>query len=260
MKKVFIAFILILFGTCLFAQGEANHWFFGENIKLSFTTHDGEPVELDNEDTGFFDFSRGAATISDKDGNLLFFTNGDTVWNRNYEIMKNGLDTSKGDYSRQIIILKKPGSENLYYIFCSRHNLTGPPPEPDLLDSLLYHIVDISENKGLGKVVKWNGLLSIGISSYSLGATQHSNLKDFWIICHDEQTNVFKTFILDKSGLYKNPIISYCTIEFPQSSRIQNFLNISPSGSKLISKWHYSYEYPSGNGIKTLIYDFDKEN
>jgi hypothetical protein len=63
----------------------------------------------------------GCSSISDKNGALLFYTNGQTVWNKNHEIMDNGSNLSGDPNNTQSsIIIPKPNDENTYYIFGTR--------------------------------------------------------------------------------------------------------------------------------------------
>ncbi|MFC2111535.1 hypothetical protein ACFLQ5_03700 [Bacteroidota bacterium] len=56
------------------------------------------------------------ASICDSSGNLLFYTDGTKVWNKNHIIMPYG-DSLKGNQSSaQVIIVKKPEFDSLYYI------------------------------------------------------------------------------------------------------------------------------------------------
>jgi len=68
----------------MYSQKEANIWYFGENAGLDFNS--GVPVALLD---GQLNTREGCATISDKNGNLLFYTDGITVWNRSHKIMQN---------------------------------------------------------------------------------------------------------------------------------------------------------------------------
>jgi hypothetical protein len=57
-------------------QSETNIWYFGEKAGLDFNS--GAPVPLLNSSMGA---SEGCASICDKEGNLLFYTNGVAIWN-----------------------------------------------------------------------------------------------------------------------------------------------------------------------------------
>ena len=73
MKKVIIAFFL-LSSIITTAQKEANIWYFGRNAGIDFSA--GNPTALTNGQLNTFE---GCSTISDKDGNLLFYSDGSTV-------------------------------------------------------------------------------------------------------------------------------------------------------------------------------------
>ena len=87
MKKNVILIIILIFSFSLKvkSQKEVNIWYFGEYAGIDFNS--GSPVALTNSAMSQYE---GCATISDANGNLLFYTNGMTVWNRNHEVMENG--------------------------------------------------------------------------------------------------------------------------------------------------------------------------
>lgn len=70
-----------------YGQGEANNWYFGQNAGLSFNTT--PPTALID---GQIDTLEGCTTISDATGQLLFYTDGITVWDRFHNVMQNGTD------------------------------------------------------------------------------------------------------------------------------------------------------------------------
>jgi hypothetical protein len=93
------------------AQGEANIWYFGQNAGLDFNS--GNPVALTN---GQLVSEEGTSVLSTASGQLLFYTNGVTVYNKNHQIMQNGSGLF-GDSSatQSSLIVQKPNSSNLYY-------------------------------------------------------------------------------------------------------------------------------------------------
>src|SRR5690606_37559289 len=92
---------------------EHNIWYFGTYAGLDFNS--GVPVALTD---GQLNTMEGSASIADSNGNLLFYTNGVSVWNKNHEIMENGTGLM-GDSSsiQSALIVLKPGSNTIYYIF-----------------------------------------------------------------------------------------------------------------------------------------------
>ena len=89
---------------CL-GQNQANLWYFGNGVGLDFNGECGPTVLTDGKINGF----EGCVTISDPvTGQLLFYTNSDSVWNRNHRSMPAGQFVSNGKTITQVIILQKP--------------------------------------------------------------------------------------------------------------------------------------------------------
>src|SRR5687768_13934197 len=108
-----LLFLLILTGYQSQAQRETDHWFFGKNVGLKF---DGPNYTL--LPNSKINTPEGCSTISDSLGNLLFYTDGIKVWNKQHQQMPDGFGL-KGDpsSSQSALIIKKPGNNPIYYIF-----------------------------------------------------------------------------------------------------------------------------------------------
>jgi hypothetical protein len=86
MNSAILRYFLILFLSInLYSQKESNIWYFGEFAGLDFSN--GAPLALTD---GQIDTAEGCATISDANGQLLFYTDGKKVWNKNHQVMPNG--------------------------------------------------------------------------------------------------------------------------------------------------------------------------
>ena len=72
-----IIFLLLSIITLGQIPGPSTNWYFGSNAGITFNS--GSPVALTN---GVLITVEGVATISDNSGNLLFYTDGLTVYNR----------------------------------------------------------------------------------------------------------------------------------------------------------------------------------
>jgi hypothetical protein len=121
-NTVFLLVILLLcFSKIAFSQKEGNIWYFGGKAGISFNS--GSPVALTN--SAMFQYD-GCATISDSNGNLLFYSNGVDVWNKNHTIMDNGNGLLGGYASTQsCVAVKKPKSDSIYYLF-TVDDVAGP--------------------------------------------------------------------------------------------------------------------------------------
>ena len=93
MKKIIIIPFLF-FTNFVFSQQEASNWYFGYGAGIKFNTN-GTITSLTN---GQLNTLEGCASLSDSNGNLMFYTDGTTVYNKNHQIMLNGTGL-KGHYS-----------------------------------------------------------------------------------------------------------------------------------------------------------------
>jgi hypothetical protein len=56
----------------------------------------------------------GSASISDTNGQLLFYTDGATVWNRNHDTLQNGFGLlGEASSTQAALIIPKPGTSNI---------------------------------------------------------------------------------------------------------------------------------------------------
>ncbi|MDZ7848684.1 MAG: hypothetical protein U5L96_19195 [Owenweeksia sp.] len=121
--------LLILFGLLLTgllaAQHQADHWYFGQYAAMAF--NNGQPAAL--SDSKMY-APEGCATISHpKTGQLLFYTSGEKVWNRQHEVMPNGTGLHGFISSIQsAVIVPAPCDSNQYYIF------TADGATPDIIN------------------------------------------------------------------------------------------------------------------------------
>ncbi|WP_298395211.1 T9SS type B sorting domain-containing protein [Flavobacterium sp.] len=243
MKRIIINTIVLFYSLLAFPQGEANNWYFGYGAGITFNS--GSPVAVTDGQLYTFE---GCTTISDAAGQLLFYTDGITVYNRNHLMMLNG-DNLNGDpsSSQSATIVPKPGSNTLFYVFT-----VDAEARPN---GLQYSIVDISLDGGLGGVTAQKNILIYTPSCEKIGVVKHANNTDFWIVSHGWNNNSFYAHLLTASGLSTTPTTS--TIGAIYEPNIlgevwssTGYLRISPDGSKLVSCSSWS------NGT-TQLFDFN---
>ncbi|UOQ51076.1 gliding motility-associated C-terminal domain-containing protein [Hymenobacter cellulosivorans] len=141
------------------------------------------------------------ATVSDGAGALLFYTNSVNVWNRNHQIMTNGLLIGGNESASQgALIVKNPANAAQYYVFV----VDGC--ENQLRDGLKYSVVDMSQNNGLGAVTARGVQLSTISMTERVTAVPHANGRDTWIITHGWQSSTFYSYLLSPAGIATTPI------------------------------------------------------
>ncbi|MFV0571692.1 MAG: T9SS type B sorting domain-containing protein [Xanthomarina gelatinilytica] len=203
------------------AQNEANNWYFGNHAGITFNT--GVPAALTD---GALNTYEGCATISSVTGQLLFYTNGITVWDNQHNPMPNGTDLL-GDFSstQSGIIVPHPGNSDLFYVF-SVDNWAEA-------DGLRYSVVDISLNGGFGDVTAEKNILLHTPSTEKITAVRHANGNDIWVVAHKFNSNEFTSYLISNTGLDTNPVIS--SLGFTPTDIFDSigYLKLSPDGSKL---------------------------
>lgn len=190
MRAQILLFILIL-QISAFAQKEANIWYFGKYGGLDFSK--GEVEVITN---GRLSTTEGVASICDSAGNLLFYTDGVTVWNKNHKMILNGYALKGHPSSTQSgVIIPMPDNDSLYYLFTISYE--GNP------DGFCYSIVNIKGDEGRGEVIMKNIPLASPVTEKITGI-RHRNKKDYWILTHKWNSDEFLVYKLTKSGLESN--------------------------------------------------------
>jgi len=212
-----------------FAQGEANIWYFGYGAGLDFNS--GTPVALTNS---AMNSSEGSAVISDPSGQLLFYTDGVTVWDRTHVVMFSGSSLMGHTSTTQSsLIVPEPGSSTLYYVFANAAQGGSVPANNSWSNlGLSYSIVDMSLNGGLGDVTVKNQSLVVPTSE-KLTGIKHCNGIDYWVIVHEFNTNAFYSYLITSAGI-SAPVISNAGIVHAGLS-FQGQIKASPNGKRLAS-------------------------
>ncbi len=265
-----------------YSQQEASYWYFGQNAGLHFNATTGEVTAATN---GQIDTLEGCTSISDTNGDLLFYSDGITVWNANHLPMPNanalfgtGL---KGDDSSTSsgLIVPKPQDSNLYYIFTvdePHHDNTSAFPggfaNDGVNDGLMYSLVDLTLDGGLGDVdpVEKNvPLITYDTSnplqteykcSEKITAVKADDCTSFWVISHF--IDKFYAFKVTETGVETTPIISTVGPVVDVSGYRRNslgYLKASPDGSKLAVA-HFGFATTPAADAAGGVYLFDFDN
>jgi hypothetical protein len=214
-------FLLFLHQIQLKSQHQNNNWFFGRNAGMTFNTTPPSPIYSE------LITSEGTACISDPLGNLLFYTDGITVWDRNHDTMPNGTGLMGGFSSTQsALIVPFPFSTSKYYIFTT--------PMLPLNYGLNFSIVDMQLNNGFGDVVadSKNTLLLENIGE-KVTSVLHANGHDVWVITHTRNSNDFYAFLVSQSGITPIPVISSLGSFYPADAFIGH-IKPSQKGDKIV--------------------------
>lgn len=123
MKHIIIS--VWLFATLMAkSQNPNNHWQLGSR-DLNFSTN------LPTVNNSGVASQYGLATISDNNGDIILYTDGSKVWNKNHSLIANG-DELENTYHEinSVVIVPNPSNANQYYIFrAENYNTLGSTSE-----------------------------------------------------------------------------------------------------------------------------------
>jgi hypothetical protein len=241
MKKNFLVFIVLLLSLNSFAQGENNNWYFGNRAGLDFNS--GSPVALNDSAMRALN---GSSSISTAAGQLLMYTDGITVWNKNHQVMPNGTRLL-GDLTRsqETVIVQKPSSDNFYYIFST----TGA----NLQSGVYYSEVDMNLDGGMGAVNADKNILLSNATSRSFTVVKNASRDGYWFITSGINNTGFLAYRITSSGVNPAPVIS--TVGFTSGpNRSENsYLKSSPEGTKLLGnnalEGIYLFDFDASTGV-----------
>ncbi|MBX2940816.1 MAG: gliding motility-associated C-terminal domain-containing protein [Cyclobacteriaceae bacterium] len=162
----------------------ANVWYFGNRAGIDFNTLPNPPTPLDDS---AMDAPEGTSTISDRNGKLIFYTDGNKVYDRTHTEIATGIG---GDplSAQAALIVPVPGDETLYYIF------TTQAIDGTSANELRYSLFDIKPNGGLGAVTQQNILLFAK-------STERITANGNWLIAHEYGNNTFRSYPITAAGI-----------------------------------------------------------
>lgn len=239
-RYIFSLFALLLPLTT-WAQREQSLWYFGQQAGLSFPAGGGAPTPLLNSKMTTYE---GSAVATNAQGQLLFYTNGENVFNRQHALMPNGRKLLGSNSSTQsALVVPDPGSGNVFYVFT-----VGAQGGKD---GLRYSVVDMTRENGLGDVPRANMLLISPVAE-KLVAVRHQNGRDVWIVAHRWNSNAFVSFLVTAEGVQTKPIMSNVgSMHAGPGRNAIGAMKFSPDGRKLaVALWREANKYE--------VFDFDR--
>jgi gliding motility-associated-like protein len=215
-----LIFLLFAFGPfSLFAQYEGSVWYFGYGAGMDFYT--GMPRALAD---GAMNAPAGCAAISNPDGQIRFYSDGQTVYNRKRRLMKNGDGLAGSRHAAQTALaVPVPTFPDRYLLFTVA---AGGGP-------LYYSLVDMSAETGDGAVVEKNILLRSMVCE-KITAARHQNGRDVWLAVHDWDSDAFVVYLITPSGLVEPPVVSRVgAVHSGLPRNASGCMKISPNGKWL---------------------------
>lgn len=175
------------FNSNLYAQKQNYNWIFGtyagvtwktkqiQKVTGLFGTPDAYLADLPmNLPNSVLNTYEGVFTISDANGDLQLFSEGNTLWNKNQISLGSGLGGNNSSAQSGTIVLY-PNQMNKYIVLATGQTSSN---------ILKYSVVDMSLNNGLGQIIQTSRSFTGGQGTLgeTVTAGRHSNHKDLWVI------------------------------------------------------------------------------
>jgi hypothetical protein len=240
------ALSVLMFFSLLCGQlaGYAQHdhvWTFGVHGGLKFGATGLQSF------TSSVEARANSATISDASGNLMFYTDGNYVWDKNHNLMPGGInltngptpmfevpDPSNGWMADATTISMIPGSNTKYYIFSERRERIIPnfPNSYYYPARLYYSIVDMSLNNGLGEITIKGVFVDSNVQKLTMVAGNDCNI---WLVTHEGDGGAYKSYEITSQGINPQPVVSVTggNVSTWGNLDIPGMLTVSPDRSKL---------------------------
>ena len=237
-------FFSFLVSHFLHAQLEAANWYFGQKAGITFNSG-GPRALLDGELVSV----EGCASISDSDGNLLFYTEGTTVWNQNHEIMPNGEGVRGSTSSSQTaLIVPNPSDSDIYYLFTTDDALLSTRGR---FNGFSYSTIDMSLDNGNGDIIEKNKTL-LPIGSEKISGVLNFRGGFYWVVTHYQDR--FYAYKVDENGVDPNPTISLVGPSITSFVNGRGSLKIAPNATKLAMSYLITHPQYDAN---LFVFDFD---
>ncbi|MFA6057885.1 MAG: gliding motility-associated C-terminal domain-containing protein [Taibaiella sp.] len=234
MNRFFLyCFALLTCYSKIFAQQENHIWAFGNNAGLDFTN--GNPVPFSTN----MQSREGTASVADATGQLLFYTEGSTVWDRNGNIMPNGIDLTPfatttvpaptGSTTQGALIVPVPASSSRYFVF----SMTCLELGTSAL-RLYYSVVDMNLNGGLGDIVPTEKSILVDSALSERMTAVVGQWCNIWLLTSTDISPAIKAYEITANGVNPTPVVSPAG---PNTSLVDalGVLKASPDGRKLVS-------------------------
>jgi len=226
LNRIFFCLIVCSFCSKKLSAQQFNNWIFHYNNGLTFNTSPPSFLPGAQISNPLPNTYLSAASISDNNGQLLFYSDGVRVWNRNNVFMPNGTGLLGGGGTiNTALIVPFINDTAKYYLFTAQGLTSYPQPDTNKYS---YSVIDMQLNGGLGDVVNKNTLIKF-FATEKMVAAPHANGNDIWWIGRDWTNNFYSYKITCQGFQNSNPIIS--TV----GTNVNNNANTLSSGDMKVS-------------------------
>jgi len=260
-KIISLAVVSLLLANDLVGQKEDYQWILENYSQTTHPCWQGTVMDFSTFPMSMSAFTaqtfmqRTSATICDDDGNMVYYTNGLSIRNSNFELLENGDGLNPGQWADDFQYEGYPVPQGT--IFTQMGDITWMfhTPIEDFQDpewgfTLYSPELYVTKMQNGELSYKNESIIQDSLAQGHLTITAHANGRDKWLLSNKYETNGFykvliaqDTFIIDTQDIDNNEFIHGV-----------GYAKFSPNGTKYIIQ-HNRF---STEGQFINIYDFDR--
>ena len=183
-------------------------WYFGYRAALDFGTSGNNATSFLNTSpacSSYCTAPEGSTVVTNFDGNLIFWTNGQTVWDSAGNVMQNSQGMNAGGSSTQAAASFPLNKERTRYAIVTNTAVSAySSTSSNGAGELYYSVVDMTLRGGLGAVTSKNVPLrgtTMGYSSEASTAAPKADGKGYWVVTYNPNDGAVLVFDFDENGL-----------------------------------------------------------
>ncbi|MFT3889457.1 MAG: SpaA isopeptide-forming pilin-related protein [Arachnia sp.] len=220
-------------------RGTERYWFFGNKAGIDFGATGSAPGVAF---TGTQNTSEGSTVITDEQGNLLFWSNGQSVFDRNGAVMPNGTGLL-GNASAVQTVASFPvaGQPGKFFLATTSTDINSRAN-----GQLRYSMVDMTLNNGLGAVTLKNVELGpASTAAEAITAVPNATGDGYWVLTNTNNSPNILAYEFDADGpVTGQPVVSvmpsnngnrYSTLSF--SADYTQLVQLTAQGTSSTGTW-----------------------
>ena len=202
------AFAFLLLTNSAIAQYRGYNWVIPDSAGVDFNTEPPSVFYSNLSGNKFYGpgvILRNASCISNEQGELLFYTNGYNVYDRNHDTMPNGSELFSAfmDYNGTVA-LPYPDNEDSLYLILHTWILNAIHTQ-----GIYYTVVNMNRRGGLGDVEAAQRNVPVYANdsmSSQLVAVRHANGRDWWVIGRKGGQKGYIVLLVTPQGVQVNGV------------------------------------------------------
>jgi len=256
-RKYFLRLLFLVLvseiSTLSFSQNlSQQNWYFGNSTNaIIFNRADNSPSLITTKATPF---GTGGSAVATDPGtaDLLFYTDGNNVFDVTNQPMPNGNGLTANSVANQpVVICPVPGQTNKYFIFTNTANYTTVGTVSRSVVDMTLFGNSVFPSPAAGDLQNPKNVAVPGLNNVSEGMiiVPHANGTDFWLITQQNGTTTFSATLINAASYTGGTFTTKTTAISPYPITVSNFSYFSKTKKLAVSA--------QNPGTNALILTFD---